>query len=613
MTIVTIYDKKSEKIVTEDYIEIDLSDLELYGNFRHATDFVKFPSHKIDGKTIMEWFESDDISYWWLAASILHPKYNEAVLFINRLSLFIDTNSIKLIKLHGAFDKTVLIKQLVEQKKIKLEISRNYYSFLITNRIKKFAKKSVYQNIMKEKIKKRVKLFNQIKNFQKPEVGSIIITSPDVYRRETFDFETNKPKNEESFIKPFLDVLSENKKPIICFDLDYTLRGTTDTLKERLGTNFNWLPIEIILSHSKSSRVKKSIATLKKSINLLLKKRIDNLLIYKNISLSDYLKQSFEDLFLEPNLPTYLHLTETLEDYLRKIKPKAIIQVYETGTYAKTFEIVAKKLGIKTIGIQHGLIPTDYPDYTFKEIRSDAYPLGNLIPNLTLVYGNYYKKILTEIGAYPTDKVQVIGNPIYYDFDKTIKLLDRKKILIKNNLPDKKIVLIPLSYRFFYFENSQDRTLVNILFKEIKDRDDIIVLVRLHPGEKFDQEMFTRIFPSNNFKISTTTLFEDIFVSDVVVVLPISSVCTEVPLFEKPLILVNLQKNQSLKSIEHTYLQLVEQEVAKLVSIEDLIQTVNSLKKGELWKIAESSKRKEFLKDFFNYDKSIDLLKLIYE
>ena len=31
---------------------------------------------------------------------------------------------------------------------------------------------------------------------------------------------------------------------------------------------------------------------------------------------------------------------------LQKIKPRAIIQVYETGTYAKTFEIVAKKLGI---------------------------------------------------------------------------------------------------------------------------------------------------------------------------------------------------------------------------------------------------------------------------
>ena len=594
-------------------MEIDLSDLELYGNFRHAEDFVKFPSYKIDGKTIMEWFESDGISYWWFAAPILHPKYNEAVLFINRLSLFIEKNSIKLIKLNGAFDKIVLIRQLTKQKKIKLEISHNYYSFLIKNRAKKLAKKSVYEKIMKEKIKKRVKLFNKTKNFQIPEVGSVVITSSGMYRSETLDFETNKPKKVESFIKPILDMLCENKKPIICFDLDYTLRGTIDALKERLDTNFNWIPIEIILNHSKSARVKNRISSLKKSINLLLQKRIDNLLMYKNISLSDYLKQSFEDLFLEPNLPTYIHLIERLEDYLRKIKPKTIVQVYETGTYAKAFEVVAKKLEIKTIGIQHGLIPSDYPDYTFKEIRSDVYPLGNFIPDLTLVYGNYYKKILTEIGVYPADKVQVIGNPTYYDFDKTIKMLDKKKILFKNNLLDKKIVLIPLSHRFFYFENNPDRALLNALFEGLRNRDDVVVLVRPHPGDKFDQKMLSKIYPSDNFKISKSSLFEDIFVSDVVISIPLSSVCTEVPIFEKPLILVNVEKNQSLKSINDAYLQLVENEVAKLVSIKDLVQTLDSVKKGESWKISESSKRKEFLKEFFNHGQSVDLLNLVFK
>ena len=232
---------------------------------------------------------------------------------------------------------------------------------------------------------------------------------------------------------------------------------------------------------------------------------------------------------------------------------------------------------------------------------------------MTLVYGNYYKKILTEIGAYPADKVQVIGNPTYYDFDKTIKILDRKKILFKNNLLDKKIVLIPLSHRFFYFENNPDRALLNALFEGLRNRDDVIVLVRPHPGDKFDQKMLSKIYPSDNFKISKSSLFEDIFVSDVVISIPLSSVCTEVPIFEKPLILVNIEKNQSLKSINDAYLQLVENEVAKLVSIKDLVQTLDSVKKGESWKISESSKRKEFLKEFFNHGQSIDLLNIVFK
>ncbi len=611
MTIAIIFDKKSEKSVTKDTIEIDLGDLESYVNFRHGVEFVKFPSRTIAGKTIMEWFAVDGISYWWFAAPILHPKYNDAVLFIKRFSSFLEKNSIDLIKLRGAFNKIELIKQIAKQKNIKLEISREYFSFNTKNRIKKLVKKSVYKKIMKEKIKKRNFLFNKLISSMDELDDSVIITSPDIYRRETYDFATKKSKKEEFFIKPFLDVLEENKIPTLCFDLDYTLKGTTNILEERLKTHFNWLPIEYLLKKSKSKRTTQTISSLKNSINLLLKNGKENLLVYKNISLTEYLKQSFEDLFLEPNLPTYIHLIELLEDYLQKIKPKAIIQVYETGTYAKAFEVAAKKLGIKTLAIQHGLIPTDFPEYICKEIKNEKFPLGNFIPDKTLVYGEYYKKILTEIGGYPKEKVQVIGNPTYFDFEKIKNLLDKNEIMRKNDLNNEKIILVPLSMRFFYVENSPDRILLDTLFDGFKDRDDVKILVRPHPGDKLVQETLRNYFPGNNFKISRNTLFEDIFMSDIVVVLPLSSVSTEVPIFEKPLLLVNIEKDNSTKAIDDAYLQLVEHDVARLISSSDIVSTINSIDKGEIWKNNDSQKRKEFLQNYFNYGNSVNLLHLI--
>ena len=151
------------------------------------------------------------------------------------------------------------------------------------------------------------------------------------------------------------------------------------------------------------------------------------------------------------------------------IKPKAIIQVYETGTYAKAFEIVSKKLGIKSIAIQHGLIPTDFPEYICKEIQNENFPLGNFIPDKTLVYGNYYKKILTEIGQYPKDKVEVIGHPTYFDFEKMKNLLNKQEIMEKNNLDNKKIILFPLSMRFFYIKNSPDNRSYFASSKKIED------------------------------------------------------------------------------------------------------------------------------------------------
>jgi len=559
----------------------------------------------------MEWFAVDRISYWWFAAPILHPRYNDAVLFINRFSSFLEKNSIDLIKLRGAFNKIELIKQIAKQKNIKLEISREYFSFRTKNKIKKLAKKSVYEKIMKEKIKKRNYLFNKLGSSVDKLVHPVIITSPDIYRRETYDFDTKKSKKEEFFIKPFLDVLEENKIPTLCFDLDYTLKGTTNILEERLNTHLNWMPIEYLLKKSKSRRTTKTISSLKNSINLLLKNGKENLLVYKNISLTEYIKQSFEDLFLEPNFPTYIHLIELLEDYLKKIKPKSIIQVYETGTYAKAFEVAAKKLGIKTLAIQHGLIPTDFPEYICKEIRSDAFPLGNFIPDKTLVYGEYYKKILTDIGTYPKEKVQVVGNPTYFDFEKIKNSFNKNEIRKKNGLKDEKIILVPLSMRFFYVENSPDRILLNTLFDGFKDRDDVKILVRPHPGDKLDQEILRNIFPGNNFKISKNTLFDDIFMCDIVVVLPLSSVSTEVPIFEKPLLLVNIEKDNSISAIDDVYLQLVEYDVARLISASDVVSTINSIDKGELWKNNDSQKRQEFLQHYCNYGISVNFLNLI--
>ena len=610
MTTTIIVDKKSEKAKTEGIIEIDLSDLESYRNFRHGIEFVNFPSKRIADKTILEWFAIENISYYWFAAPILHPKYNDAVLFINRFLSFLEKNSINLIKLQGAYEKIDLIKQISKQKNIKLEISNDYFQYEIKNKIKKIVKKRFYKKIMNEKIKKRNLVFNKLKHSVKKIDNPIIITAPDIYRRETYDFDSKKSRKEEFFIKPFLDIIEKNNTSQLFFDLDYTLKGTTNTLEERLKTNFNWMPIEYLLQKSKSKETIRKISLLKKSVSTLIMKGDKELLVYKNISLTEYLKQSFEDLFLEPNFPTYIHLIELLEKYLKEIKAKSIIQVYETGTYAKAFEISAKKLGIKTIAIQHGLIPTDFPEYICKEIKNEKFPLGNFIPTKTLVYGEYYKKILTEIGTYPKDKVQVIGNPTYYNFEKIIDSLDTNQIKEKNGIKNEKIVLVPLSMRFFYVENSPDRILLNTLFEGFKNQNDVKILIRPHPGDKLDQELLEKVFPGNNFLISKNTLFEDIFICDIVSVLPLSSISTEVPLFKKPLLLVNIERNNSTKAIDDVYLQLVRYEVAKLISFSDVTLTINSIKKGEVWN-NNSQKYKEFLKFYCDFENVVEFEKLI--
>ena len=78
-----LYEKKEQKIVSEEKIEIDSEDLELF-SFSHVKDYLKIPSKTINDKTVLEWFSINNISYWWFVSPIIHPKYKEAVIFIEK-------------------------------------------------------------------------------------------------------------------------------------------------------------------------------------------------------------------------------------------------------------------------------------------------------------------------------------------------------------------------------------------------------------------------------------------------------------------------------------------------------------------------------------------------
>ncbi|MGI0021941.1 MAG: CDP-glycerol glycerophosphotransferase family protein [Nitrososphaeraceae archaeon] len=611
MVVLAFYEKKHNKVVTNDYIEIDLIDLESFGDYEEHIEFSKTSRKTVGKKTIIEWFAVNNISFWWFIYPVIYPKFNEAALFINRFFSFLDRYSIKTIKLHGNYDKLDIIKEICEVKNIQFKISKKYFLFVIKKLAENLVKKAVYKKITTQKHKKRLNCYTHKKKFQPVPLNSTIITSPGIYRRNMTDYESGETKKQEFILQPILDLLHKNNMPTLCFDLDYTFRGDLTSLIERLDSKFNWVPIEILLNESKSVHVRKSIKILHDSFEQLKKNNMNDVFVHRNISLWKYLEPSFKQIFLEPYLPTYLHLIEKIEEFFMLIKPQVIIQVYETGPYAKSFEIIAKKLRIKTIGIQHGIIYEGNPDYVHEEIQ-DENNLGYPMPDLTFVFGEYYKKILTEKCHYPKDNVIVIGNPSFYNIDKLKRIMNKELILKKYNLEDKKTILVPLSFRLFYYsKNSIDDLLLDTLFNGLKKNDDIIVLIRPHPGDSSDIETkLEQKYPSKNFKISKGSLVEDIFISDIVVT-TISTVGVDAVIFEKPVIFVNIAGSAS-ESLGGIQKEMIENEVAISISRDELILKILSIQKGQLWETEKSSKRKEFMHSYFSYVQSVDLMKLIY-
>ena len=54
-------------------------------------------------------------------------------------------------------------------------------------------------------------------------------------------------------------------------------------------------------------------------------------------------------------------------------------------------------------------------------------------------FGRIGRLILRALLENYKDKIQVVGNLTLYNLDKIKNILDKEKLLLKNNLPDKKL------------------------------------------------------------------------------------------------------------------------------------------------------------------------------
>jgi len=438
-----------------------------------------------------------------------------------------------------------------------------------------------------------------------------LISSPGIYRRMGWDHTTQQSKKIEFFIGPIIDELIKSDTSILLLDLDYTFIGNTLHLEERLSEEIPCIPVEFLLKQPKSSQTISNLKKLQESIQKMKNENMHDAFMYKGVSLWNYLKPIFDEIFFEPNLPTYLHLIDVATNFFKTHPPKVLIQVYESGPYAKSLQIAASKYNIRTIGVQHGLIPTDTPDYIFKELQSATLKEGNMIPDYTFVFGDYYKKILNEISVYPYDSVISTGHPSFFNLNEIQKSLDLEKILKKYDIKNKKIILFPLSFRFSYVENSPDKIILNELYKIFKNKPETIILVRPHPGDDFSQTILDKICPESNYICSTTSLFEDLTLCDIVIQSPISTVSSEAVIFEKPVFFVNVLEKNISENMDPVYHKLLEHYLVKLIDKKDIKSTISSFENNYLDDNL-ITQNDNFISDFFNLNQKPNFFKLLF-
>jgi hypothetical protein len=517
--------------------------------FNSLVEFMnKIPSQVVNGRSVKEWFRLRDHSLWWFAHSALAPRIDEHIRFIIAFENMLDTLRPDAVDLQGFYDRADLIQQICKKKNVKVSVGFSLRNKIFLQSIKNKGAGKGSDLIAKQKRSKRISLAREARHDSTDGIkkGCVIHVAHETYRRRIFDMQTGEIKEGEYIAQKILRQVKAKGIDLLGIDVDHTSKGEFRALEMRLNdTDHYWIPFDVLEENMSGDReTEKAAEDVRRTLaNLFKSKDFQAIFTFNGISLWDSLGVRF-DLLLE-RLPQRVMSIAAAKDLLQKLEPRSIFLLYEKGASAMTFIVAADELGIKTVGMQHGIIYEWHIDYAIKDLRTDSSPLGSPIPTVTVVFGEIYKKLLTEKLTYPSDSVVVGGNPTYEGADAYSRQLDRKTVLSKLGMsPGKKTVLVASSMgQKKYGQPDYDVVLMQTLAKSFANNNDIQVVMKLHPKE--GGEVYKKIIDENgaaNFAIIDHPIEELILICDAFLAVATTTIMEAIVL-ERPVIVVKAFDN----------------------------------------------------------------------
>lgn len=273
-------------------------------------------------------------------------------------------------------------------------------------------------------------------------------------------------------------------------------------------------------------------------------------LVYRKIRVFDVFRDYFE-YYYKIYLPIMVLYFELSLHALKIEKPNLVMMINEYGGFERALLFASYQLKIPTLAMQHGIIHKYHPGYMYtrKEISKNGsanFPYVP-IPTKTVVYGPYYKDLLTRISAYPENNVIVTGQPRYDILCIARKIYSREKFCNRYNLdPTKKIVLI--ATQPFQLENIRTEFFANTI-SALKKINGIQVVVKPHHNENPDwhkkklrelnakaiilppkSDTYEAIYSCDLFiSVTSTTILEALILNKTVVVVNISKLPEVLP------------------------------------------------------------------------------------
>jgi len=229
----------------------------------------------------------------------------------------------------------------------------------------------------------------------------------------------------------------------------------------------------------------------------------------------------------------YLFRFFSYKAFFSKNPIQRILTQDEGSPTIKSILDAAKSCGIKTLGLQHGSIPPHHVTYRF---TPDDILNANPIPDTTLVWGTYWKEVLTTYGHYPSERVQIVGQP-RTDIIPLLKGLNKRAVI--SDL-DEKRPLVVFASQLQPDPSMRERAARDVFRAAAKDPSYQLV-VKLHPRER-DLSYYAAIADEEDCKdylqIAQVDLYCLLAVCDILITC-YSTVGGEAVYFYKPLIILD--------------------------------------------------------------------------
>ncbi len=218
---------------------------------------------------------------------------------------------------------------------------------------------------------------------------------------------------------------------------------------------------------------------------------------------------------------------------LKETKPRLVFMTCEFDQFNRALTYLAKKQGIPTIALQHGIITPEHPGYIFKnrEIRKT-------LPDITCVYGPEYKKILVKYSIFKEEEVIVTGSPRYDVLSKAAEIYNRKRILEEIGAdPEKKVILWTTQTHGL----PENENLLNIeaVKEALMEMSSAQLIIKLHPGEEQSGKLYREYGLDAIIVPGEYDIYALIYAADIVL-LKHSTTAIEAAIMKKPVIVMNL-------------------------------------------------------------------------